>query len=57
MLRAILWANAHMSHPGSRRLEPREDSLQPRRREVNESARLDRRKPVGDVQEMDGQRC
>ena len=57
MLRAILWAKAQMSHLGSGRLEPREDSLQTRHRKVNESARLDRRKPVGDVQEMDGQRC
>ena len=57
MLRAILWAKAHMSHLESRRLEPREGSLQPRRRKVNESARLDRQKPVGRAQEMDGQRC
>ncbi len=40
MLRAILWAEAHVSHPESRRLQPREDSLQPRRRKVNESAHL-----------------
>ena len=30
MLRAILWAKAHMSHLESRRLERREDFLQPR---------------------------
>lgn len=57
MLLAILWTKAHMSHLESRRLEPREDSLQPRRRKVDESAHLDRQKPVGRVQEMDGQRC
>ena len=55
MLRAILWAEAHVSHLESRRLQPREDSLQPRRRKVDESAHLDRQKPVGRVQEMDGQ--
>jgi hypothetical protein len=56
MLRAILWAQAHMPPLESRRLEPREDSLQPRRRKVDESAHLDQLKPVGRVQEMDGQR-
>jgi hypothetical protein len=38
MLRAILQAKAHMSHLESRRLEPREDSLQPRRRKINEDS-------------------
>ena len=49
-------AKAQMSHLGSGRLEPREDSLQPRRHKVDESAHLDRQKPVGRVHEMDGQR-
>ncbi len=42
MLWAILWGKAHMSHLESSRLKPREDSLQPRRRKVDESAHLDR---------------
>ena len=54
MLRAILFAKMHVSHLESRRLQPREDSLQPQRRKVDESAHLDRQKPVGRVHEMDG---
>ena len=57
MLRAILWAKAHMSPLESRRLEPREDSLQPRRGKIEESTDLDRQKPVGCVHEIDRQRC
>jgi hypothetical protein len=57
MLRVVLWTKARMSHLESRRLEPREDSLQPRRRKVDESALLDRQKAVAGVQEMDGQQC
>jgi hypothetical protein len=44
MLQAIPWAKVHMSHLESRRLEPGEDSLQPRRRKVDGSAHLDRQK-------------
>jgi len=42
--------------PRKRAAGAREGSLQPRHRKVNESAHLDRHKPVG-VQEMDGRRC
>lgn len=57
MLRAILWAKAHIPHLEARRLETREDSRRPRRRKINESAHLIGRKPVGCTQEMDWQQC
>ena len=56
MLRAILWPKAHMSYLESRRRESREGFLQSQRRNVNESEHLNRQKPVGRAQEMEGQR-
>jgi hypothetical protein len=51
MLRNPL-AKAHISHMESRRLEPREYSLQPKRLNVYESAL--RQKPVGRVRRWTG---
>ena len=56
MLRAMLWAKAHMSHLESTAGAPRR-LFSALGGKVDESSHLDRQKPVGSVQEVEGQRC